>query len=305
MTYLPGTFAVFALCLVAVTGHGRLMDPPQRSSMWRDGFNTTANYDDNQLNCGGSYHQWSARLGGKCGACGDPYDAQQRNNEPGGKYYTDTIGRVYYAGDNITINVLITSNHRGYFEFRLCDNGLLAGDALLECLNNTLLTLDPRDPKGQAVTTGGPVVRYYLGSESRMFYVKASLPAEVTCDFCVLQWTYVTGNTWGTDADGTGLGHGPQEHFVNCANIRITTNTSSRTSTPSSASTTKTSSTTSLSTTTTTTTTTTTMLPSSTTSQPGSGCRAVGVWKTVTGMNAWCALLCPKGMCPKELCRCN
>ncbi|KAK3084053.1 hypothetical protein FSP39_007381 [Pinctada imbricata] len=37
----------------AVNGHGYLMDPPSRSSMWRYGFHTPANYDDNQLFCGG------------------------------------------------------------------------------------------------------------------------------------------------------------------------------------------------------------------------------------------------------------
>ena len=34
-------------------GHGRLTDPPSRSSMWRYGFNSTPNYEDNQLYCGG------------------------------------------------------------------------------------------------------------------------------------------------------------------------------------------------------------------------------------------------------------
>jgi len=34
-------------------GHGRLLEPPGRSSMWRRGFNTPINYDDNQLFCGG------------------------------------------------------------------------------------------------------------------------------------------------------------------------------------------------------------------------------------------------------------
>ena len=34
-------------------GHGRLIDPPSRSSMWRYGFNNPPNYDDNQLYCGG------------------------------------------------------------------------------------------------------------------------------------------------------------------------------------------------------------------------------------------------------------
>lgn len=36
-----------------VAGHGRMLDPPGRSSMWRLGFPTPKNYDDNGLNCGG------------------------------------------------------------------------------------------------------------------------------------------------------------------------------------------------------------------------------------------------------------
>jgi len=29
------------------------LDPPGRSTAWRAGFSTPANYDDNGLNCGG------------------------------------------------------------------------------------------------------------------------------------------------------------------------------------------------------------------------------------------------------------
>ncbi len=36
-----------------VAGHGMMLDPPARASMWRFGFNTPINYDDNGLNCGG------------------------------------------------------------------------------------------------------------------------------------------------------------------------------------------------------------------------------------------------------------
>lgn len=39
--------------VVQTDAHGRLVDPPSRSSMWRFGFNTPINYDDNQLFCGG------------------------------------------------------------------------------------------------------------------------------------------------------------------------------------------------------------------------------------------------------------
>lgn len=36
-----------------VQGHGRLMDPPARNSMWRFGFPNPVNYNDNELFCGG------------------------------------------------------------------------------------------------------------------------------------------------------------------------------------------------------------------------------------------------------------
>ncbi len=36
-----------------VNSHGRLMDPPARNCMWRFGYSTPVNYDDNQLWCGG------------------------------------------------------------------------------------------------------------------------------------------------------------------------------------------------------------------------------------------------------------
>lgn len=37
----------------SIHGHGRLIDPPGRASMWRYGFNTPVDYNDNQLFCGG------------------------------------------------------------------------------------------------------------------------------------------------------------------------------------------------------------------------------------------------------------
>ena len=39
--------------LRSVSGHGRLIEPPSRSSMWRYGYDTEPNYQDNQLYCGG------------------------------------------------------------------------------------------------------------------------------------------------------------------------------------------------------------------------------------------------------------
>ena len=44
---------VIAISINDVHAHGRLVEPPSRSSMWRYGFSTPANYNDNQLYCGG------------------------------------------------------------------------------------------------------------------------------------------------------------------------------------------------------------------------------------------------------------
>ena len=54
VTYRP-LIVGYVLCNVVrmVLGHGRLMEPPSRSSMWRLGYNTAHNYQDNELFCGG------------------------------------------------------------------------------------------------------------------------------------------------------------------------------------------------------------------------------------------------------------
>ena len=36
-----------------VSGHGRLVEPPSRASMWRYGYSTEPDFHDNQLWCGG------------------------------------------------------------------------------------------------------------------------------------------------------------------------------------------------------------------------------------------------------------
>ena len=46
---------LLTVTLRCVSGHGRLVEPPSRSSMWRYGFDTPHNYDDNAINCGGLY----------------------------------------------------------------------------------------------------------------------------------------------------------------------------------------------------------------------------------------------------------
>ena len=42
------------LAIPEVEGHGRLVEPPSRASMWRFGYDNPPNYSDSGLFCGGS-----------------------------------------------------------------------------------------------------------------------------------------------------------------------------------------------------------------------------------------------------------
>jgi hypothetical protein len=44
---------LIASLLKTANGHGMMLDPPNRSSMWHYGFNVPPNYNENGLNCGG------------------------------------------------------------------------------------------------------------------------------------------------------------------------------------------------------------------------------------------------------------
>nr|XP_022293455.1 uncharacterized protein LOC111104011 isoform X3 [Crassostrea virginica] len=67
--------------------YGHLEDPPARGSMWRYGFNTPVNSEDNSMNCGGKQVHTRNRL--QCGVCGDSYDGP-RAHEYGGRLLQDS-----------------------------------------------------------------------------------------------------------------------------------------------------------------------------------------------------------------------
>ncbi|KAH3799741.1 uncharacterized protein LOC127836919 isoform X1 [Dreissena polymorpha] len=196
--------------VTVVKGHGRLMEPPSRSSMWRRGFNSPPNYDDNALYCGGFNTQWS-RNGGKCGVCGDNFADNPRPNEPRGKFYTGIIVRKYDVGQLIDVAVHLTANHKGWFEFRLCKNDAVNKTLEQACFDQHLLQ-DNRGVKRFEISMGMENIKYSL-----------KLPAGVTCRACVLQWRYNTGNSWGVDpvTQKGCIGCGPQEQFYGCSDIAI------------------------------------------------------------------------------------
>lgn len=205
------------ICIILVVGlpvsyeHGRMLEPPSRSSAWRVGFPTPRNEDDNQLYCGGFGIQ--QQNGGKCGICGDAWDDYPRANEaPGGIYATGIITKTYTQGSVIPVVLDITANHQGYFEFKLCPNNDIFFDPTQKCFDRHILKTGKK--KGLKY----PIFDYSTGI--RMLYLH--LPKNLNCEQCILQWTYTAGNNWGLCEDGTGaVGCGPQETFRACADIRI------------------------------------------------------------------------------------
>ncbi|XP_046579682.1 uncharacterized protein LOC124287227 [Haliotis rubra] len=276
-----------------VASHGYLLDPPQRSSMWRVGFDTPVNYDDMGLNCGGKERQHVGN-GGRCGICGDAYDSFPRENEDGGKYANGIIVGSYRAGSDIMVTVRLTTYHKGFFEFRLCPDFSTSDDTFEDCLDRNLM------PVRMLGGREGRKTRFFPDAGSRDYVLLVSLPLGVTCDKCLFQWRYVTGKDWGrdTEAEDGCVGCGPQEWFVNCADINIFA-TDSVTPTPQPSTSKRT-------TTTTTTTTTTAIRP---TPQPvpapndSPKCVAADSFSHVPGMDTWCRILCPR-FCPVTHCVC-
>ena len=205
-------FIISVISPALVSGHGRLIEPPSRSSMWRYGFNNPPNFNDHESYCGGFTRQWQIN-GGKCGVCGDPWDQMQpRENEGGGKYGRGTITRVYKQGEDFRVKIELTANHMGYFEFRLCPQNNPLVPASQSCLDRHLLE-----------QSNGEGARYYPGDGNQVFDIRLKLPANLTCSQCVLQWRYVAANNWGVCSDGSGrVGCGPQEEFRACSDVSIT-----------------------------------------------------------------------------------
>ncbi|KZS18264.1 Uncharacterized protein APZ42_015599 [Daphnia magna] len=198
--------AILASILVTlVDGHGRLFDPPSRSTAWRVGFDTPKDYN----------RQWLVNSG-RCGVCGDPYDEVIKPHEaPGGLFATGTIVRNYTQGQIIPVTIQITATHRGFYEFKLCPNNNPKKDPTQDCFE--------RYPLNFVDETGATDPTFNMEKLSPATYqVQIQLPPEVTCSQCIIQWTYVTGNRWGVCPDGSSrLGCGPQESFRACSDVAI------------------------------------------------------------------------------------
>eukprot|EP00794_Sanderia_malayensis_P016055 gene16055-17677_t len=271
MTIITVAF-ILSVTLGHVLGHGRLIDPPSRNAMWRFGFDNPPNYNDNELNCGGFSTQWQKNKG-RCGICGDPYGVA-KHMAPG-KYANGIIGEVYRQGQEIEVVVDLTSNHQGWFEFRIAKvSGQLQGD-------------DKGRLRGHLLEVVGGGTRFNLprGSGDQVFKTKLRLPSDLTCDQCVMQWWYSAGNNWDCDSTGCGMGKGKQEHFVNCADVKIAGKdeplpTPGQTKKPP-------------------------IVVTDSPTKERQDCKAIGQWAGSVNMDRWCRQGCAIGRCPQSHCVCT
>lgn len=181
-----------------VRGHGKMIEPVNRATRWRDGFVGPIEYNDNELFCGGANAQWDLHSG-QCGVCGDEFGAKLPKFSYPGKFAKNPpIVRTYNQGQQIKVKVDITANHKGYFTFRVA--ALINPPIKQEDLDkNVLKTLDGD-------------TQWPLPKGSGVFTIALQLPLGLTCQHCVLQWWYTSGNNY--------LNY-KAETFVNCADIAI------------------------------------------------------------------------------------
>merc|ERR1711868_339260 len=266
-----------------VVGHGNMVEPPARATMHDYGFPDNP-HDNNWMEgfCGGFAHQWSEEIGGKCGICGDPWDAEVRQHEaPNGRYANGVIVREYQPGEIITVTSHITANHVGYVEVRLCPNNNVELDPDQECF-------DQDDAVLTVVETGD--TKFWITDEmgSGKFSTQVQLPMW-ECEQCILQWTYRNGRNWGTCNGACGQ----VEIFRGCADIAIRdlngNNTDSTSTVNNEESTTDSNN------------------EETTSILGGDNCRATGPWTGNPETDAWCLENCNfvDAYCPPDVCTCE
>lgn len=81
----------------------------------------------------------------------------------------------------IRTTVRITANHKGYFEFRICPKQSAEELVTQECLNQIQLQFHDGSTK------------FYIEPESKDYYPIIKLPSGLTCEHCVLQWSWRAG----------------------------------------------------------------------------------------------------------------
>lgn len=255
-----GLAALLLACwCVSVSSHGFLLKPMSRQyyGFLYDDF-SIRNWSPGECNSGGPKAvsdggklRWPAR---KFSLCGDPADKPKKSWD-----WPRNITETYKVNDTIEVHQLITANHWGRMEIRVCPLNATAAD-----YESTCTTLERADGKGIYWTlppgvgldekkrpllpayTDASFSSYVFRSKDDfdkipVFVVKYKLPAGFKCDHCILHWYWLTGNTCNPSCEKSdpmfpkcdrqnmgycgeakdSLGYKYPEEFWSCADIAV------------------------------------------------------------------------------------
>lgn len=101
-------FTILYFNVEQVKPHGMVMEPVNRASAFRKGFKTKADYNDNGHMCGFSSFNHPV-VPGSCRPCGVPSFPK-----------SGPIVKSYSVGSEITIEMKLTANHKGWATFKIC-----------------------------------------------------------------------------------------------------------------------------------------------------------------------------------------
>lgn len=187
---------ILLLLIHHVSAHGFLCFPPSRNAAWLCGFpqDEPKDYDQMALNAGGFrsvYPNYPEPCPVTYGVCGDP--ARGVQSHAAGGVHDRGVRSVFKSGEEIAVQVNLTSYHKGTFYFQLCPHYPEEESAF-----NTISAFSIEDTS----TEGG----------NPSYTIPVKLPNNTTCERCVFRWFWVANNSPGL----------PQELFINCADISIT-----------------------------------------------------------------------------------
>lgn len=124
--------------------------------------------------------------------------------------------RNYFPGSSIDLMVEIVANHGGTFNFEICWRDEWSTKETEDCFETLQLSGHEEGELDYELDPNAGTGAYTMSID---------LPANRTCERCVLRWHWRSANNWGVCDDGSeGIGCGYQEIYRNCADISVTRN---------------------------------------------------------------------------------
>lgn len=148
----------------------------------------------------GSKHPWSP-LGGVPGICGDPFDGIYDHPSSNFAGMPMPPKDTYTQGGGMTIQIDISANHGGFWEFSVCDHTAISQ----ECFDRN--KLKSMQHNSEQVWMLHRMLNSPTEQRPDSYFVEMKLPPWLVCDHCVLQWTWWTAhNCLAQECDGPECG---------------------------------------------------------------------------------------------------